>query len=390
MPPRHISSGTIPKSTSRPTSRHTRSRGPPEDLAIEDIPEPPVAALPSEAPQESAGSQQRVASSRPGNEDVLEAAAKACTEITAPVAGRVNHLEKAIPSLLVTNEDAFARLAAMEALLDKAIQQPAEVVQDVVTLRSDVNRIHELNSVTARSLARIEQALAVRRDVQEALQEAGNTANDTSANAFDENLLSENNGDEHHDVRGDEPRSHSRRGSRSNSRHTRSQPRATPISGIRGHEDPDSSSSSSDDSMRNHNSERRGTGFTSSDDEFQIAIVPFHQRRKGPSHPGLASLQPSNRKYQRLMSYRYYRLRKTKQTRDHARTTQLHKLLKNLDLSFRESKFSGQDPILIFDFLTRMVEECDTLGMSEAQSFMALPHFLSDNARTQFRAMQSG
>ena len=151
MPPRHISSGTIPKSTSRPTSRHTRSRVPPEDLAIEDIPEPPVAALQSEAPQESAESQQQVASSRPGNEDVLEAAAKACMEITAPVAGRVINLEKAIPNLLVTNEEAFARLAAMEALLDKAIQQPSEVVQDVVTLRSDVNRIHELNSVTARS-----------------------------------------------------------------------------------------------------------------------------------------------------------------------------------------------------------------------------------------------
>ena len=37
-----------------------------------------------------------------------------------------------------------------------------------------------------------------------------------------------------------------------------------------------------------------------------------------------------------------------------------------------------------------MVEECDTLGMSEAQAFMSLPHFLSDNARTQYRAMQSG
>ena len=58
----------------------------------------------------------------------------------------------------------------MEALLDKAIQQPAEVVQDIVTLRSDVNRIQELNSTTARSLYRIEQALAVRRDVQEAMQ----------------------------------------------------------------------------------------------------------------------------------------------------------------------------------------------------------------------------
>ena len=102
----------------------------------------------------------------------MEAAAKACTELTAPVAGRLKNLEKAIPNLLVTNEDAFARMAAMEALLDKAIQQTAEGVQDVVTLRSDVNRIEELNSATARSLARIEQALAVRRDVQEAIQAA--------------------------------------------------------------------------------------------------------------------------------------------------------------------------------------------------------------------------
>ena len=61
----------------------------------------------------------------------------------------------------MTNEYAFAPLAAMEALLDKDIQQPAEIVQDVVTLRSDVNRIDKLNSVTARSLARIEQARAV-------------------------------------------------------------------------------------------------------------------------------------------------------------------------------------------------------------------------------------
>ena len=61
-----------------------------------------------------------------------------------------------------------------------------------------------------------------------------------------------------------------------------------------------------------------------------------------------------------------------------------------MDLSFRESKFLGQYPILIFDFLKRMVEECDTLGMSEDQAFMALPHFLSDRERTQYRAMQSG
>ena len=87
------------------------------------------------------------------------------------------------------------------------------------------------------------------------------------------------------------------------------------------------------------------------------------------------------------MSYRYFRLRKMAQTRDRARKSQFLKLLKNLDLSFSERKFSGRDPILIFDFLTRMVEECDTLGMSEAQEFMALPHFLSNNARTQYLSL---
>ena len=125
----------------------------------------------------------------------------------------------------------------------------------------------------------------------------------------------------------------------------------------------------------------RISDYVTSDYESVPEIVPFHQRRKGPSHPGLASLRPSNQRYDRLMSYRYYRLNKTSHTRNHAITHQLHKLLKNVNLSFKESKFTGKDPILIFDFLARMVEECDTLNMSEAQAFMTLPHFLSDTAR---------
>ena len=60
-------------------------------------------------------------------------------------------------------------------------------------------------------------------------------------------------------------------------------------------------------------------------------------------------------------------------------------VVKNIDLSFRESKFSDRYQIIIFDFLTRMVEKCNTLGMSEAQSFMTLPHVLSVNARFQYQ-----
>ena len=76
------------------------------------------------------------------------------------------------------------------------------------------------------------------------------------------------------------------------------------MSGIRGYDNPYSTSSSSDDSA-NASTQRRGYG---GDDTDEMDIVPFNQRSKGPSHPGLASLKPSNKLYDRLMSYRYYRL----------------------------------------------------------------------------------
>jgi hypothetical protein len=61
-------------------------------------------------------------------------------------------------------------------------------------------------------------------------------------------------------------------------------------------------------------------------------------------------------------------------------------MIKNLELTLKERKFDGSDPILIFDFLGRLTEECDTLKMSEGQAFIALPHFLKGRAETQYRA----
>ena len=68
----------------------------------------------------------------------------------------------------------------------------------------------------------------------------------------------------------------------------------------------------------------------------------------------------------------------------------LQKLLKNLDITVAEYKFSGPDPILVFDFLARFVEECDTQDMSEGQAFVALPRYLVKTAAIQYRAMQNG
>lgn len=53
-------------------------------------------------------------------------------------------------------------------------------------------------------------------------------------------------------------------------------------------------------------------------------------------------------------------------------------------------KFSGNDPILIIDFLTRMVEETDNLLMSEEQAYFLLTQFLTNPAPTPFRELHSG
>ena len=44
----------------------------------------------------------------------------------------------------------------------------------------------------------------------------------------------------------------------------------------------------------------------------------------------------------------------------------------------------------MFNFLTRFVEECDTQEMSEAQAFLAIPHFLTGTAERHYRAAVHG
>lgn len=50
----------------------------------------------------------------------------------------------------------------------------------------------------------------------------------------------------------------------------------------------------------------------------------------------------------------------------------------------------ASDPIKMFDFLTPFVGEGDMLYISESQSFIALPIFLTNPAETQYRTSLSG
>ena len=51
-------------------------------------------------------------------------------------------------------------------------------------------------------------------------------------------------------------------------------------------------------------------------------------------------------------------------------------MIKSLELTLKERKLDGSDPILVFDFLGLVTEECDKLKMSEGQAFVALPLLL--------------
>lgn len=70
-------------------------------------------------------------------------------------------------------------------------------------------------------------------------------------------------------------------------------------------------------------------------------------------------------------------------------TARLHKNLKNIVLTMRGHKFSGEDIVLVFDFLTPFVEEADTPGMSESQLIVCLPHLLTKNVDRLFRSASS-
>ena len=119
-------------------------------------------------------------------------------------------------------------------------------------------------------------------------------------------------------------------------------------------------------------------------------VLPFHARPIGPPHVGLRSIKPANSLFDKLMSYRSYRLKRTIDVRSLFDTTEVRTHLKNLTLTLKSLAFDGDDPIMIFDFLTRFVNEADMLNMSEAQAFVARPAFLKSDAEDQFKENLSG
>lgn len=57
---------------------------------------------------------------------------------------------------------------------------------------------------------------------------------------------------------------------------------------------------------------------------------------------------------------------------------------------FKNRKFSGEELILIFDFLTKPVEEANTLEISAGQLMALLLHFLTGGSTDHYREAANG
>lgn len=132
------------------------------------------------------------------------------------------------------------------------------------------------------------------------------------------------------------------------------------------------------------------TEYSAESDEDPTQRIRFFDRDKGPVYLGLRSERPSDPTFDRLMDYRYYRLSKRRATRNADAMIDGQRRSKALQRCLvSESKFSGQDPILLFAFLTRFTEEADLNGLTEAQALVALPRFLEGSASLDFQTAQS-
>lgn len=161
-------------------------------------------------------------------------------------------------------------------------------------------------------------------------------------------------------------------------------PARTPVNNRDGQDGYSTESHSSDEDAEMFT----GGRYSNRTERFQD--LTFFGRRKGPRHGQLSVIKPSDPAFDRLMNYRYYRLYDTTMIRNADDSKKLREQIKTFQAAFEGTKFSAEDPIMVFDFLTRFVEEADTLGVSEAHAFLILPKLLIGRAERHLRSIRNG
>lgn len=117
-------------------------------------------------------------------------------------------------------------------------------------------------------------------------------------------------------------------------------------------------------------------------------ILFFSSKNNCPKRPGIYIIIPSEERFDRLISYRYQPLPLNSHGCSRADTLRLLKSLQNIERLFRDRKFLREDSILIFDFLTTLVEKAREI--SEGKLMALLPDLLTNNAGEKYNAPDNG
>lgn len=118
---------------------------------------------------------------------------------------------------------------------------------------------------------------------------------------------------------------------------------------------------------------------TTANISFNIEI-PFSYGPKGSKLPGLDYLVLCVEQYHKLLSYRYYLLANNTATPTTTSVMRIYRIVKNLEVTMNTFKFLGEDPILIYDFLSRLVREADVLEKDGGKVMACLSHMLAETA----------
>lgn len=64
----------------------------------------------------------------------------------------------------------------------------------------------------------------------------------------------------------------------------------------------------------------------------------------------------------------------------------IHRFPKKVEWKIKDFKFSSEDPVLIFDFLSLLVEEADQFDMEEGQPMVYILHMLTKSADLEYES----
>ena len=110
--------------------------------------------------------------------------------------------------------------------------------------------------------------------------------------------------------------------------------------------DDDSSSSSSDSQYDagTSDSDDGGSVRRSRNDRRSRSSNRRSSTGKGPRYPGLKELHASDPLFDEALSYRFYRLKDTSQSRSSRATGKVRDLVKRMDIKKKNHHFDGEDP----------------------------------------------